>query len=150
MKRTSENTERAAAETDGICAWYNGEMVPTYYYSSNGGATEGLKNVWGGSDKPYIQGVIDPYEVSVADEIEKAYGNRKYRWTITYTKQELAQKLRDKGYQCADIVDFYVSEVSPTGNVVTLTFLDSNGATYSFSREKNIRTWMGAASFQIR
>lgn len=147
MKRTSINTETAAAETAGICAWYDGELAETYYYSSNGGSTEGAKNVWGGKDLPYLQGVIDPYETAIADEIQRGYGSRKYRWTITYTKAELAQKLRDKGYQCADIVDFWVSETSPTGNVVTLTFLDSAGKSYSFSREKWIRTWMGAPSF---
>lgn len=147
MKRTSENTQRAAAETNGVCVWYEGELAETFYYSSNGGSTEGTKNVWGGKELPYLQGVIDPYEVSIADEIQKAYGSRKYRWSITYTRAELAAKLREKGYQCSDIVDFYVSETSPTGNVVTLTFVDSNGKHYSFSGEKHIRTMMGVPSF---
>lgn len=148
MKRTSENTQTAAAETAGICVWYQGELAETFYYSSNGGSTEGTKNVWGRKDLPYLQGIIDTYEISIADQIDQAYGSsRDYQWTITYTKAELAQKLRDKGYQCADIVNFYVSETSPTGNVVTLTFVDSAGKSYSFSGEKYIRTMMGAPSF---
>lgn len=147
MKRTGPNTETAAAETAGVCAWYDGELAETYYFSSSGGATEDPRNVWGTKTEiPYLKGVIDEYETAIADTIQTAYGSRKYRWSITYTREELAELLREKGYQCAEIVDFRVSEVSPTGNVVTLTFLDSDGKSYSFSREKNIRTWMGAPS----
>jgi len=147
MSRTGSNTQTAAVETAGICAWYGGKLAETYYFSSSGGATEDPRNVWGSTTEiPYLKGVIDPYETAIADTIQTAYGSRKYRWSITYTREELAQLLREKGYQCADIVDFRVSEVSPTGNVVTLTFLDSEGKSYSFSREKNIRTWLGAPS----
>lgn len=147
VKRVGKNTTAAAAETAGVRVWYQGKLAETYYFSSSGGATEDPRNVWGGSTEiPYLKGVIDEYETSIADTIQTVYGSRKYYWSITYTREELAQKLRDKGYQCADIVDFRVSEVSPTGNVVTLTFLDSDGKSYSFSREKNIRTWIGASS----
>lgn len=149
MKRTGPNTETAAAETAGTRAWYDGKLAETYYFSSSGGATEDPRNVWGSKTEiPYLKGVVDPYETAIADTIQTAYGSRKYRWSITYTREELAQLLREKGYQCADIVDFRVSEVSPTGNVVTLTFLDSAGKSYSFSREKNIRTWLGAPSMR--
>jgi len=148
MARTDAVTETAARETSGVRLWYNGELASTFYFSSSGGTTEDIRNIWGGSKEyPYLVGVEDPYELSVADEIEKAYGSRNYRYTITYTKAELAELLRKKGYQCSDIVDFRVSEFSPTGNVVTLTFLDSNGKSYSFSGEKYIRTMMGAPSF---
>lgn len=147
MSRTGPNTEAAAAETADIRAWYDGKLAETYYFSSSGGATEDPRNVWGSKTEiPYLKGVIDPYETAFADTIQTFYGSRKYRWSITYTREELAQLLREKGYQCADIVDFRVSEFSPTGNVVTLTFLDSEGKSYSFSKEKNIRTWLGAPS----
>ena len=150
MKRTGPNTSRAAAETAGIHAWYQGELAQTYYFSSDGGATEDPRNVWGGGTEiPYLKGVVDPYEESIADEIEKAYGSRDYRWTVTLTKSDLenlAEKLRETGYQCSDIVDIRVSEYTPTGNVGTLTFTDSKGKSYSFSREKVVRTWMGAPS----
>lgn len=149
MARTDSVTETAASETAGVRAWYDGKMAETFYFSSSGGATEDVRNVWGGTTEyPYLIGVEDPYELSIESEIEAAYGSRNYRWTITYTKKELAELLRSKGYQCADIVDFRVSEFSPTGNVVTLTFLDSAGKSYSFSGEKAIRTWMGAPSFR--
>lgn len=147
MSRTGPNTQAAAAQTAGIHAWYDGRLAQTYYFSSSGGATEDPRNVWNGNTEiPYLKGVVDPYETAIADTIQTAYGSRKYRWSITYTGEELAQMLRDKGYQCADIVDLRASEVSPTGNVVTLTFVDSEGKSYSFSREKYVRTWMGTPS----
>jgi len=146
MRRTSPNTEAAAFGTAGVCLYYQGNLAETYYFSSSGGATEDVKNVWGGTNLPYLKGVIDPYETAFADRIQAGYGNRKYQWSVSYTKTELAELLRGKGYQCADIVDFYVSEVSATGNPITITFLDSTGKTYSFSRERYVRTMMGVAS----
>lgn len=147
MGRTGENTAEAAAATNGIYAWYNGELAETYYFSSSGGATENPNTVWGGTKEyPYLTGVVDPYEATIADQIKSGAPGGGYTWSVTYTTDQLTELLRSKGYQCAEIVDLRISEFSPTGNVATLTFTDKEGKQYSFSREKVIRTWMGAYS----
>lgn len=142
MSKVNDATDQAAAETAGIRAWYDGKLAQTFYFSSDGGATEAPKYVWGSKEElPYLQGVRDPYETAIADVIQKAYGSRRYRWTYTYTRAELAELLRSKGYQCKEITDFRVSEYTPSGNPATLVFTDSSGTNYSFSQSK-IVSWL--------
>ncbi len=126
---TGANTTQAAAETVGKYIWYGDTLAQTNYFSCDGGATEHSENVWN-EKVPYLRGVVDPYEADVADRIEK------YTATVTFTKQELKTLLRSKGYLCADVVDFRVTETTPTGNVLTVTVFDSAGKSWSFSKEK--------------
>ncbi|MPM69465.1 hypothetical protein SDC9_116410 [bioreactor metagenome] len=142
LNSASSVTDQAVDETSGILARYDGELAQTYYFSSDGGATEDVKNVWNSTtDYPYLKGVIDPYEETVEDKIPN------YRFTVTLTKDELAEKLHAKGYLCAAITDFRVSEFSETGNAITITFVDANGKEWSFSKEK-VRTLLGLRSIR--
>lgn len=134
------NSDRAVEETAGICAWYQGAYAETYYYSSNGGATESAGNVWR-SNLPYLVGKEDPYEAYLADQIPS------YRWSYTFTGEELARKLEAKssGYVTGGkVTDFYVAEYTPSGNVYKVTFVCVNGKTYSFSKE-DARTILGVS-----
>lgn len=139
-KNLTTNSIQAAAECDGKYVWYNGSLAETVYSSSNGGASESSENVWN-SAIPYLQGKLDPYEAIVASKIPN------YSWTVTFTAEELAAKLRTKGYICADIVDFRVSETTPTGNVKAITVTDSAGKSWSF-RKENARTFFGFRSLR--
>lgn len=141
MASTNEKTEQAAEETTGLGIWYQGEPAEIFYYSSNGGATEACKNVWV-ADRPYLIGIIDPYEETIADMIPKYY------WTVTYTADELTEYLHQKGYAVdARVVDFCVSETTPTGNVKRITFTLDNGKTQSFSKD-NARIFLGLRSLR--
>lgn len=143
---SNTRTDQAAAETYGKYVWYAGELAQTYYFSCDGGATEDVKNVWGssGQNLPYLTGVVDIYEPSVADKTGK------YNWTVTFTKQELKDILHKKGYLCDDIVDFYVAEYTPTGNVYKITFLDAAGKSWSFvnTTKEYARTLLGLNSIR--
>lgn len=142
LNGANEVTDQAAEETRGIFARYNGTMAQTYYHSSDGGATEDIGNVWNPTtDMPYLTGVIDPYEATVASKVSQ------YRWTVRFTKSELTTLLRSKGYNCGSIADFHISEYTPTGNVLTITFVDANGKSWSFSKEK-VRTLLGLRSMR--
>lgn len=141
MASTNERTQQAAAETSGLGVWYQGEPAEIFYYSSNGGATESCKNVWV-ADRPYLIGIVDPYEGTIADMIPK------YEWTVTYTAEELTEYLHQKGYAVdAKVVDFRVSETTPTGNVKRITFTLDNGKTQSFSKD-NARIFLGLRSLR--
>lgn len=139
----TELTDQAVEETAGQYAWYGEELAGTFYYSSNGGASEDVKNVWG-SSYPYLVGVVDIYEPSVADKTGK------YNWTTTFTKTELKEILHSKGYLCGDIVNFYVAETTATGNVYKITFEDVNGKTWSFvnTQQEYCRTLLGLNSIR--
>ena len=125
MGRIGVNTARAAAETAGQYVWYGGDIVETYYFSSDGGATEDAKNVWT-TGKPYLVGVIDPWEAAVADKIPN------YNWSITYTTAELEQKLRAGNRPIGDLAGVVVNP-TPTGNAKSVTFTDTAGKSWTIA-----------------
>ena len=129
LARANANSDAAVDETRGQVARYNGKIATCFYYSSNGGASEASSTVWGGSQStyPYLVGVIDPYEATVADQIGG------YRWTRTYTAADLTAKLNAKGYKCSTVVSAKVSAYTDTGNPKTITFTDSAGKNYTLT-----------------
>lgn len=143
MDKTNSRTAQATEETTGLRVWYQGTPARTYYFSSDGGATEDIRNVWGGNtDYPYLRGVIDPYEEAVAKL------NTFSSWTKTFTASELTQILRNKGYGNAAIVDFRVTEVTPNGNVKAITFIDANGKFWPFVHQSGVRDLLGLRSIR--
>ncbi|MFN8201004.1 MAG: SpoIID/LytB domain-containing protein [Solirubrobacteraceae bacterium] len=57
------NTNRAVNATAGEVVTYGGQPITTFYFSTSGGETENIENVWAGSPpKPYYVGVDDPYD----------------------------------------------------------------------------------------
>lgn len=121
-------SDRACEETAGIYALYNGNYAETFYYSSNGGATEDAQNVWT-ANLPYLQGKADPYEAYLADSIPN------YRWSYTRTAAELTSILNRRGYM-GNVTDLYVSKYTDAGNVYSVTFVCDNGSSYTFSKER--------------
>ena len=138
---SNATTDAAVDQTRGEYLFYNGKPVlEAVYYSSNGGATEDCKNVWG-SEVGYLKGKEDPFEASVASRI---YG---YRWTATYSGAELGAKLQAKGYNIGTVTNVYVSEFTPTGNVCALTF-EGTAGTKTVYRE-SCRTVLGLKSMRF-
>lgn len=110
----SELTDRAVENTRGEMLYYQGDLVQNaVYHSSNGGATEDVANVWGGS-RGYLRGKEDPFEAEI--DIPN------YEWSVTYTAEELTWILEQKGYKIGTVKNVYVSEYTPMGNVKEVTF----------------------------
>ena len=135
----NDNTYRAAQETSGQYVWYNGSIAETYYFSSDGGATESAKNVWGGN-LPYLVGVEDPWEATVVSKISN------YNWSYTFTADELAAKLRASGRNCGTLAGVRVSEYTANGNVRALTFTDTSGSSWTITGCDNCRIFLGVNS----
>jgi len=56
-------TDSAVAATSGQVVTYRGRPVVTYFFTSSGGHTESIENVWAGSTpEPWLTGVPDPYD----------------------------------------------------------------------------------------
>ena len=146
MSETDAHTAQAAAETAGQKAWYNGKPAQTYYFSSSGGGTEDVRNVWGSTSIPYLCGVVDPYEATVSSKISD------WNWTKTLTSSELnaivVPTLQAKGYNCAAIVDVQITETTPTGNVKSISFIDANGKSWPFVKESGVRNLLGLKSMR--
>ena len=124
------NSDRAVEETAGVVATYNGSYIDAVYYSSNGGASIDSSIVWGGSQSsyPYLVGVTDPYEATVANRISG------YEWSRTYTGDDLRDVVRDAGYQtCDTVVSVSVRDYTSTGLPWQITFTDVNGRSYTIT-----------------
>ncbi|MCR4770919.1 MAG: SpoIID/LytB domain-containing protein [Oscillospiraceae bacterium] len=119
-------SDRAVEETDGVYLTYEGDYANTFYYSSNGGATEDCQNVFY-EDIPYLKGKHDPYE----DYVETGYKN----WSYTYTAAEITGILQAKGYACASIVSV-TPTYTPSGNIYSIKFTDANGVNWTFSKDR--------------
>jgi SpoIID/LytB domain protein len=80
-------TNSAVASTAGEVVTYNGVAVVTYFFSTSGGHTENVENVFSASDpKPWLKGVEDPYDDS----------SPYHRWgPFTWSRKTLAAKLGD-------------------------------------------------------
>ena len=77
---------------------------------------------------PFLRGKEDPYEaqISIPD----------YRWTVTYTWEELTWVLQNSGYSIGTIQNVYVSEFTAQGNVYKVTFVDTAGKTLTVKGDK--------------
>jgi stage II sporulation protein D len=78
-------TNSAVAATAGEVVTYGGEIATTFFFSTSGGHTENVENVFtGGSPKPWLKGVEDPYDDP----------SPYHRWgPFTYSRAALASKL---------------------------------------------------------
>ena len=55
---TTDVTDKAVKETEGVVMTYNGEFITAYYHSTCGGETEGVVT-WGRPNHPYLQNKPD-------------------------------------------------------------------------------------------
>ena len=121
--RATDHTDAAVDAVSGLYVLYDGEICQTYYHSTSGGHTEDVKNIWG-REIPYLKGVEDTY-LQVF-----------YPFTYTLTLDDITWILKNKGYINENVTDLYVSEFSPSGNVIGLTAVLESGKTKVFSGDK--------------
>lgn len=133
-----ERINKEVLETTGELIYYNGKVIPAYFFASSGGRTENSENVWTGS-VPYLKSVPDIYE----QEPER------YPWIKTYTPGEIKSKLASKGINIGDVTDLDVKGYSDAGRVMTLTVVGTQGS-YDLNKE-TMRYWLGIYSrkFQV-
>jgi len=55
-------TNSAVKGTAGVVPRYGGAVIAAFYFSTSGGHTENIENVWQTSPIPYLKGVEDPYD----------------------------------------------------------------------------------------
>jgi len=55
-------TTKAVDQTAGVVPLYGGKPIEAFYFSTSGGHTENIENVWDTSPVPYLKGVVDKYD----------------------------------------------------------------------------------------
>jgi len=101
----AKSTNKAVDDTRGKILVYNGSPAQIYYFSSSGGKTEDVKNVWG-SDIPYLKSVDDPYESG------KSW---KYNWELNITADKVKELV---GSKLGDITSIEITKVSDAGRAL--------------------------------
>ena len=56
------SSDQAVDATKGVVPKYAGKAITAFFFSTSGGHTENIENVWNTSAVPYLKGVPDPYE----------------------------------------------------------------------------------------
>lgn len=121
----NELTNAAVDNTAGKVVTYNGELAATFYFSSDGGYTEDVRNVWGGTTYPYLVSVEDKYE----------RGNSwNYNWVKTFTVEELTQIMEQKQYDIGTVKRIDITGTASTGRVTGMIVVGTTGQK-SFFRE---------------
>ncbi|MDR0905068.1 MAG: SpoIID/LytB domain-containing protein [Oscillospiraceae bacterium] len=141
VSTANDMINRAVNETSGEYVTYNGELCETYYSSSDGGSTENSENVWAQA-RPYLRGVVDPYEQDVANSVSQ------YFWTVKYTPSELTTRMKGRGINCGTITSLTVSQYTENGNVFAVTMKDTNGKSWTFKKDE-ARIALGARSLRF-
>ena len=116
----------------------NGKIVPAYFFSTSGGATEFSADIWGGNSSVFI-GVFDEYETNP----------ERKPWTIKTTFTELEQKLKSKGYSVNGIKDIYTEMLSDSGRVSSVKVKHNGGSTTVKGSEIKSLYGMHSTKFKI-
>jgi len=128
-----ERVNLAVDGTSGEMIYFDGSVIPAYFFASSGGRTENSEDVWSGT-VPYLKSVADIYET----EPEKD------PWTKTLTPSEIQSALAKKGVNVGTVTDVEVMGYTEAGRALTLRITGSQGS-YDLEKE-TMRYWLGINS----
>ena len=114
----------------------NEKPVRAFYFSSSGGVTQNVKDVWGNAIA-YLQGVPDPW--SLNPQINRRYAV----WSRFVSQQTMAQ-----AFGLPNVVTYTINSRTPTGSISSITAISFNGSSVTLtgevfrSRVKLPSTWI--------
>lgn len=110
--KEGSNSVKGVDQTKGKVLMYNGKPASVFYFSTSGGSTEDVKNVWNSKgDFPYLTSVADKYE---------PIGLKYSKWQEILTREQIKTKLKAQGYDLGEILSVQAIEFSPAGRVTKL------------------------------
>jgi stage II sporulation protein D len=84
MSAEQPSTNAATRDTAGQVVLSGGAIATTYYFSTSGGRTENVENVfYGAAPAPYLKSVKDPYDG----------GSPRHTWQLRLTRSQLQRRL---------------------------------------------------------
>lgn len=115
----SENpaSNKAVDDTKGKVVTYNGNLAQVFYFSSSGGMTENVENVWS-TPLPYLVSVEDPYESG------KSW---KYNWELSLTAKEIEEIMLARKYDIGKVLSVAITKVAPSGRAIELVIKGTKG-----------------------
>ena len=108
--------KRAVDRTKGLAVLFEGKPIQAFYFSSSGGMTQNVRDVWG-SEFPYLINRPDTWSVSMA------LNPRYAAWTRSISQESMA-----KAFQLEDVDRYQIISRTVTGSVLTIRAFSSLGA----------------------
>lgn len=118
-------TNKAVDETRDEIVAYNGSVASVFYFSSSGGRTEAVRNVWS-ADIPYLQSVEDKYEEG---------NSRYYNWEISFTAAEINNIMAPWKDKLGEVLGIAITKTSEAGRAIEMIVTGTNGEV-KFERSK--------------
>jgi len=107
---------RAVDETKGMIITYNGKPIDAVFHSSSGGHTDNAYEIWGGNA---------PYLVAVKDDFSIGFPNS--NWQISFSADEISQKLNNSGYNIGYVTDIQILATTEGGRAKQIKIIGTKG-----------------------
>ncbi|MEY3094121.1 MAG: hypothetical protein RLZZ317_624 [Actinomycetota bacterium] len=122
--RWKEAVNRTFIDQDNALAvTLDGKIINAFYFSSSGGFTQNIKDVWGTSFS-YLEGVPDPWSLDPLI-------NRRYAlWSRYITQEVMAQT-----FMLPNVVSFTINSRTATGSITSITAISSSGTAATLTGE---------------
>ncbi|MCF0196396.1 MAG: DUF4922 domain-containing protein [Bacteroidaceae bacterium] len=142
----NEQARQAVDATRGQVLTYDGELCDTRFGKCCGGQTNEFQYCWENLRLPYLTSVSDPYcdihDQDVLAQVLNDYDLETddfYRWTVTYTQQEIQQLLASHlKANLGDILSLEAEECGPGGHISRLK-ITGTLRTMTIGKELEIR-----------
>lgn len=128
----------AASPTSGHVVVRDGQLVSTFYFSSSGGATQDVHEVWGGTAQSHLRSVPDPWSLDAANNPTYA------AWTRTVSQAAVAA-----AFGLRDVVALDLTTRTAGGGVATARATSSAGDTRTITGEQ-LRSRLALPSTWVR
>lgn len=139
-------TDSAVNATKNVYLTYSSNgtkrLCETYYFSSDGGATEDAAHIWGGS-RSYLIGKVDPYEAAASS----LASNYKYSITNTRTGSVMTSLASSLGLSTIAKDGIKIETYPVTGNVCRIVITDVNGKSAVISQYTSYDRWDFLSAF---
>jgi len=123
----------AVDDTRGKMIYYDGSVIPAYFFSTSGGRTEASEHVWSAS-VPYLKSMPDLYETEPA----------RAPWIKSYTPSDIENALMKRDIAVGTVLDLEAMGYTDAGRVLDLKVIGSGGV-YILKKE-TMRQWLGMDS----
>lgn len=116
---------------------YDGHFAQTYFFSTSGGRTAAIDQVWDMPPVSYLEGVSDPYD----------YLSPLHTWTERFTDRQVAARLRK--FVPGKFRRVEVTSRTPRGRVKTLEIYGSEGSAEITGAQFRTRLHLRSTWFRV-
>ncbi len=148
-RQSNPNVVKAIEVTRGQVLTYEGKICDARFSKCCGGMTELFESCWQPVHHPYLVAKADPYchtrDKRILSQVLNNYDQETvdfYRWTVSYTTDELSDLIhRKSGIDFGRVLDLVPVERGASGRIITLKIVGEK-RTLTVGKELEIRKWL--------